>query len=240
MEEKDSTDKMISDEGLRLRIRKIIPEQKQSGLEKLSRHPLTTLVIGFLLTWGIGGLLTDKLKASNLENQRKSDQIREKRENGLLAISKITELMYDRYTVSTLLASSLKRKAPLEELKERKKLYDESYLKWNKNLQITQLTVRGLTTDTAYSKIEAVIQHNLVPHYQAIDSRLTNGFDARLKNQSWTYDSLFIINELEKTRGCCYTISNYLWIKANLYGDEKYRSLQVVKQAENELYSRCK
>ncbi len=121
MENKNNIENIIKDEELRLRIRQIIPEQKQSKFEKLTRHPLTTLIIGFLLTWGIGGMLTEQLKLNNLENDRKLAAINAKRENGKLAITKITNLMYNRYTASTLLASALKRKASPEELKERKK-----------------------------------------------------------------------------------------------------------------------
>lgn len=239
MEKPKKIDGIISDEDLRLRIRKIIPEQKQSSLEKLSRHPLFALFVGFLLTWGIGGLLTDKLKSDQLENERKLEQVKSKRENGILAINEITGLMYSRYAASTLLASSIKRKAPIEELKERKRIYDEAYLKWNTNIQTTQLTVRGLTSDTVYSKIEAVIQYCLMPHYNNIDINLTEGYDARMNSQNWTYDTLFLKQEFKSSLDCGYTISNYLWIRANLYGDEKYNTREVIKKAEEELKDRC-
>ncbi|AMM52432.1 hypothetical protein TH61_16270 [Rufibacter sp. DG15C] len=239
MVHRDNLDEIISDEEIRQRVRQMFGEPKQSKIDKLSRHPLATMFVGFLLTWGIGGILTGKISAYQLENQKKIEQVKVKREEGLKAIKEITELMYTRYTVSVLLASSLKRNAPLEELKERKNRYDDIYLKWNSSIQNTQFTIRGLMDDSAYSELESVLEFGLVAHFNNVDKVITNGYDMRLKRDSPVYDSLYIKKELAACLDCSYAISNYLWMRTNLYGNVKNNSIEFVKKIERELYETC-
>jgi hypothetical protein len=58
-------------------------------------------------------------------------------------------------------------------------------------------------------------------------------------NRKWAYDTGFIRSELKSCLDCSYAITNYLWVRTNLYGFEKYDSLEVIKDAENELNTRC-
>lgn len=236
--EPDKIDLVIRDTELKHRIQKLITESKESRLERLSAHPLTLLFVGFMLTWGIGDFLTGQIKSGQLENEKKLEQIKTKRETSLAAISKISELMYERYATASFLASSLKRHAPLEEIKSRKEIYDAAYLKWNIQVQNTQLIIRGLTADAAYSKIESYIQYGLTPHYNTIDSKLTAGYDSVMNGKRWNYKDTKLPKTLNKCLDCCYAISNYLWTRANLYGEEQNSSEQLTA-AESELASRC-
>ncbi|GAB4021339.1 hypothetical protein [Spirosoma koreense] len=238
MQEIDPLNRLIRDEELRRRVRKIVEEPKQSRWEKWSAHPITLLLLGFLLTWGVGDILTNSIKRGELETQKRLEQIKAKQESGLAAVTKISELMYERYTTASFLASSLKRKAGLEEIKQRKNLYDEAYMKWNIQLQNTQLIVRNITSDSAYSNIEAYIQYGLRPHYNMVDKHLTIGYDAALKGKDWNYSKTPIGTQLTNCLDCCYAISNYLWIRTNLYGNEQNSKSQLVK-ADKELARRC-
>jgi len=231
----ENIDKLITDEVLRIRIGKIFNEPKKSKWERIFSHPLSIVIVGFLLTGIIGTGLSYYINS----NQLKGQEIKARKENGILAINKISEMMYQRYTAAALLASSLKRNSAVEELKERKKMYDDAYFRWNTNILIIELTVRGLTSDTVYSKIEGKIEHCLKDHFSNIDQYLTDGYDARLEKRTWQYDSTFAKNELQDCLNCSYTIINYLWIRANLYDNQKYESLQVIKDAENDLDKRC-
>jgi len=86
-ESPSSTLDILSDEALRSRIRKIIEEPRAlPAWERLSKNPLTAVLIGFLLTGVIGALLTyhfnGKLKTLELERnaeQRKSEAERNER-----------------------------------------------------------------------------------------------------------------------------------------------------------------
>lgn len=231
-------DPIITDELLRRRIRKLIDEPTPSRWEKLSANPLLLLVVGFILTTLVGNLLTSWYSSRQLDQQKNIEQIKAKQEAGLSAISKISELMYERYTTAMFLASALKRDAPLEEIKDRKKLYDDASLKWNTQIQNTQLIVRSITSDSAYSKTESFIQYGLTPHYSMIDRHLTAGYDAALRGQSWSYSTTPVGRELTRCLNCNYAISNYLWTRANLYGSEKNNEEKLVK-AEKELTAAC-
>lgn len=91
---------------------------------------MVLLLAGFLLTTIVGTVLTSWYSSRQLEQQKRIEQIKAKQEAGLTAISRISELMYERYTTAMFLASALKRDAPLEEIKERKKLYDLPPINW--------------------------------------------------------------------------------------------------------------
>lgn len=231
-------DPIIKDELLRRRIRKLIDEPAPGLLTTLSTNPMALLVAGFLLTTIVGTVLTSWYSSRQLEQQKGIEQIKAKQEAGLAAISRISELMYERYTTAMFLASALKRDAPLEEIKERKKLYDDASLKWNTQIQNTQLIVRSITSDSAYSKTESFIQYGLTPHYSMIDRHLTAGYDAALRGQGWHYGTTPVGRELTRCLNCNYAISNYLWTRANLYGNEKNNEEKLVK-AEKELAAAC-
>lgn len=204
----------------------------------MGTHPITLLVVGFALTWGVGDRLTNHFNKQELETQKRLEQIKTKQESGLAAVTKISELMYERYATASFLASALKRNGDIEEIKQRKQRYDDAYMKWNTQLQTTQLIVRGLTSDSTYSNMEAFIQYGLRPHYNNLDLYLTQGYDSRLKAKSWEYKTTPIRAELTRCLDCCYAISNYLWIRSNLYGSEK-TSLPFLRKADEELALRC-
>jgi hypothetical protein len=147
-------DKIISDELLRSRIEKLANSPKKEFLNGFFSHPLVLLICGFLATGVLGNRISNKFS----ENQSRVQELKAKKENGIPAINKIAELMNQRYTATTLLASAIKRNAPLDEIKARKAIYDDSYIRWNTSLLVTQLTIRALTIDTVYSKIESKLQ----------------------------------------------------------------------------------
>jgi hypothetical protein len=185
-------DDLIADETLRFRIRQIIPERQEGLITRISTNPLTATIIGFLLTWGIGTLLTDKLKTKQLENAKALDESKAAREKAKTAIYGIAELMFNRYTTATLLASSLDRQVTIEtmeEFKKRKQLHDDAYVKWNAELKVSQLTIRDITSDTVYRKLVTFLDKRMMPHFAHVDSVLTDGYDAVLKHEKyWKYE----------------------------------------------------
>ncbi|UJB72334.1 hypothetical protein HRE53_27470 (plasmid) [Acaryochloris sp. 'Moss Beach'] len=87
-------------------------------------HSLTGIVVGFILTGVIGTLLSNYYSNEQLDRQ-KFLQITTSRRS---AIKDFASLLYLRLSRADMLASSLKRSAPLEETKERKKLYDDAFV----------------------------------------------------------------------------------------------------------------
>jgi hypothetical protein len=73
--------------------------------------------------------------------------------------------------------SAIVRNAPISEVKERKAAYDSSFVKWNRELQATQLTIRTMVKDNEYSEIESYVEYGLTPHFKTVDQGLTRAYD---------------------------------------------------------------
>src|SRR5260370_8086947 len=86
----------------------------------------------------------------------------------------MSRIIYERRTATVMLASSLFRNAPLAELTKRKGDYDSAFVKWNRELQVTQLTIRVMVEENKYSEGESYVQYGLVPHF----TRLTHALPA--------------------------------------------------------------
>jgi hypothetical protein len=82
---------VVEDEVLRFRIRKLIDEPPPASTwKRLSANPLASVIVGFLLTGLIGGLLTNyynikqkELEAQRTKEQRESDRLREEQQREL-------------------------------------------------------------------------------------------------------------------------------------------------------------
>ncbi|APD88564.1 hypothetical protein BM524_01350 [Alteromonas mediterranea] len=101
-------------------------EEKRTFLS----HPMTLLVTGFIFTTILGTWISYYVDLSLDQRARTLDKVEQSRK----AIQELSTYMYERRVRSELLLSSLKRQAPIEELKVRKLNYDESYVLWNKNI----------------------------------------------------------------------------------------------------------
>jgi hypothetical protein len=142
-------------------------------------HPLTSVVVGFILTGIIGWALTTWYN----ERQKQNDLARARFENGTVAAQDFARTVYRRYTRATMLYSAFLRDAELEEIRQRKKDYDDAYADWGTNLQSNLFVIRKLTGKIEYSTLESPVENALVPAFTRIDSCLTSAYDARLHLQ---------------------------------------------------------
>jgi hypothetical protein len=142
-------------------------------------HPLTSVVVGFILTGIIGWLLTNWYN----ERQKQNDLARVRFESGTEAAQKIAQIVYRRYTRASMLYSSFLRSAELDELRQRKKEYDEAYADWGATLQSNLFTIRRLTGKIKYTSRESQFESALVQSFTSIDACLTKAYDARIKGQ---------------------------------------------------------
>lgn len=176
---------------------------------KLSRHPLTAVIVAFLLTGIAGTLLSNYYSEKQIERDR-FQQITEAR---LATLQEFARLIYYRLTRAQMLFSSLRRAAPIEELKERKKLYDDAFVEWGAKLQSNLFLIRSVMELQGYSDFESHVEFRLVPIMREIDASLTTAYDDRLKGHD-TKDTLKkcgITDSMQIAIDCSYAITDGLF-----------------------------
>lgn len=107
------------------------------------------------------------------------------------AVQGLADLVYERRARAGLVVSSLRRSADIDELRHRKRAYDDVFVEWNKRIQANLLQIRDLVGASGASSFEAVLQQGLVPVLAEMDGCLTKGYDVRLAGQ----DPLPVIEE---------------------------------------------
>jgi len=154
-------------------------EPGNTGHSGMLAHPLTSVIVGFILTGIIGWALTNWYN----ERQKQNDLSRARFENGTTAAQDFARIVYRRYTRATMLYSALLRDAEPDEIRQRKKDYDDAYADWGANLQSNLFVIRKLTGKFEYGALESPVENTLVPAFTYIDTCLTKAYDARLRGQ---------------------------------------------------------
>ena len=99
------------------------------------------------------------------------------------SVQNIADLIYERRARGGMVVSSLRRNAELEELRYRKRAYDEVFVEWNKRIQNNVLQIREVIGVAESTMLERQMQELLVPALAEMDSCLTKGYDVRLAGQ---------------------------------------------------------
>ena len=134
--------------------------------------PLLIFVLGFVVNQSIRSR-DDVLKQAET-NRLRSEQRQ-------TAVQNLSRFIYERRARAEMLASALRRNVSLEEIIERKKLYDDVYVRWNANHQANLLLVRQLLEEKQYSEFEALLEFHLVRNiFAPLDQCLTSAYDRRL------------------------------------------------------------
>src|SRR5262245_30140628 len=179
-------------------------------LDQLLRHPLTALVVGFLLTGLVGSWLTSMYAEKSRERDRTLAEDRAQFDLSLKSIDDFTTLLYARRTRAAMLYSSFVRDAPPDEIKQRKHDYDEAFAAWNSRLQATLFTIRRAVKAAEYSYFENLVETRLVPPFRALDSCLTRMYDERIAARKAPPDSCDPPKLLQVTLDCSYAVSDEL------------------------------
>lgn len=180
-----------------------------SPLRLLREAALTrqNLIVFALITATLNGLVTASVGAwlaqtySSFQARRASAQ-------------SIADLVYERRTRGGMVVSSLRRGAELDELRFRKRAYDEVFVEWNKRIQNNVLQIREMIGAMESTMLEQQMQELLVPALTEMDACLTKGYDVRLAGQ----DPMPIIE------GCRYAgLHQFTLDCAKGFTDELYR-----------------
>jgi hypothetical protein len=99
------------------------------------------------------------------------------------AIESIAHLVYERRTRAGMVASSIRRDAEIDEVRQRKQAYDEAYVDWNKNVLLNLFAIREAAGDLNISSLEPVFENHLIAAMADQDRCVTKAYDARIANQ---------------------------------------------------------
>lgn len=165
------------------------------------------LVVFALLTAAFNGIVTASVGAW-LAQTYSSHQSRRQ------SVQNIADLIYERRTRAGMVVSSLRRGADADELRYRKRAYDEAFVEWNKKIQNNVLQIREVMGAVETTKFETLMQDQLVPAMITMDICVTKAYDLKLAGQ----DPLAFIN------GCRYAELNQFTLDcAAGFTDELYR-----------------
>ena len=147
------------------------------GLGLLTRAGLTRkqLIVFALLSAVLNGIITASVGAWLGQTYARYQARRQ-------SIESLVHLVYERRTRAGMVASALKRGADLDEVRFRKRAYDEAYVEWNKNIMQNIFAIREVTGEHMISSLEGQFQDGLVAAMSDVDRCLTRAYDARIAN----------------------------------------------------------
>lgn len=150
--------------------------QRTLGLLRQARLSRRQLIAFALISAVINGIITASVGAWLGQTYAKYQARKE-------SIESLVHLVYERRTRAGMVASALRRNADIEEVKYRKRAYDEAYVDWNKSIMQNIFAIREVTGEYFLSKLEGHFQDGLVAAMADVDRCLTKAYDARLANQ---------------------------------------------------------
>jgi hypothetical protein len=150
--------------------------QRMLGMLRQARLTRRQLIIFALVSAGINGIITASVGAWLGQTYAKYQARKD-------SIETLVHLVYERRTRAGMVASSLRRGADLEEVKFRKRAYDEAYVDWNKSIMQNVFVIREVTGEYFLSKLEGHFQDGLVAAMADVDRCLTKAYDARIAEQ---------------------------------------------------------
>lgn len=198
--------------------------------KSLLRHPLLIVVVTFALS-GLMGSVFSQWLAKQAED---AERIRIEAAARKAAVQSFSLYVYERRARAEMLASSFRRNAPLDEVKVRKRLYDDAYVNWNSHHQSNLFLIRDVLESDQYTLFESSVEFVLVGRvFRPLDACLTKAYDARLRNG----DAQAIMEDCEGRRllqealDCGYAITDELYKLSGGVTDQS--------QAAAEISARC-
>jgi hypothetical protein len=189
---------------------RMTPSEESARWSRLSRHPLAAVTLAFLLSGVLVTLVANYYgqRQAKLERERTATAARRQ------AVQTFSRFIYERRVRAEMLWSSLHRRAALEEVRERKRLYDEAFVAWNSNLQANHFLVREVLEASDYSEFEGAVESRLVfKIFRPLDHCLTRAYDARIAGA----DPLRVLEEcnatslIQQALDCGWALTNELY-----------------------------
>lgn len=126
------------------------------------RHPLLTLLLGFLLTGIVRTWLTSFYSQKAKERETQSDEQRLNYEFGLKTIEEFSDRYFAYWTRAEMLYDALKQNVPDTEIRTRKAEYDQAYFELGSRIQTTLFRFRrALGAKDVYEDFETIVSRPL-------------------------------------------------------------------------------
>jgi hypothetical protein len=144
--------------------------QAATGDAGLSRRllvafALASAVVNGLVTASVGAWLAQKYAAAQSRQH---------------AIQSLSSLIYERRTKAGMVVSSIRRGADLDEVRHRKRSYDETYIDWNKTIRTNLFAIREAMGERGFSSLEQDFENLLVTPLAQMDACLTRAYDLKV------------------------------------------------------------
>jgi hypothetical protein len=129
---------------------------------------IISAMINGLVTASVGAWLAQKYSATQTRRQ---------------SINAISTLFYERRIKGGMVVSAIRRNADIEELRYRKRSYDETFVDWNKNIRQNLFAIREVLGEKGSTTLEQDFEDLLVNPLSQIDACLTKAYDAKVTGQ---------------------------------------------------------
>jgi hypothetical protein len=165
--------------------------------QQLIGFAILSAIINGLVTAGVGAWLAQTYAAY----QKKT-----------AAIQTISDLVYERRARAGMVVYAVRRNAELDELRYRKRAYDEAFVAWNKKVQHNIFMIRDISGQPGVTKLETQFQDMLVAALADTDRCLTKAYDARIKGEDGTpiLEACKMAELHQFTLDCAATVTNEL------------------------------
>jgi len=146
------------------------------GLLKHARLTRRQFVAFAVLTAVLNGIVTAAVGAYLAQTYTRAQQRRQ-------AIETMSHLVYERRTRAGMVVSAIRRQADLDEIRHRKRNYDEAFVAWNRQVRLSLFAIREVMGESRFSVIEQDFEDLLVHPLALIDNCLTKAYDLKLSGQ---------------------------------------------------------
>ena len=146
------------------------------GLGRMARLTRRQLILFALISAAINGIVTASVGAWLAQTYNAYQSRRN-------SIQNLSDLIYERRTRGGMLVSSLRRGADLDEVRFRKRAYDEVFVEWNKKIQQNVFQIRQVVGARAATETEKEFQDLLVSPLAHIDTCITKAYDLKMAGQ---------------------------------------------------------
>lgn len=156
------------------------------GLARMARLTRRQLITFALISAAINGIVTASVGAWLAQTYAAYQAQRS-------SVQGIADLIYERRARAGMVVSALRRGAEIDEIRYRKRAYDEVFVEWNKRIQQNIFQIRDLVGAREETEAEKDFQELIVRPLSHIDTCLTKGYDLRLASQ----DPLKVLDDCE-------------------------------------------
>lgn len=146
------------------------------GLLRYARLTRRQLIVFALASAMLNGIVTASVGAWLAQTYSSHETRRQ-------SIETISNLLYARRTRAGMVASSIRRGADIEEVRERKRAYDEAFAAWNTQIRRNLFVIRDVMGSGGQAKIEQDFEDTLIAAMADVDRCLTAAYDKQIASR---------------------------------------------------------